>query len=515
MTQIKTPSELDLPSKFRQYRSKQADIIRQIITSSKHYIILEAPTGSGKSLIAISLIKNLSSTGILVLKTKQLQNQYAKEFKSHVLVLKGKANYKCPLFRNRVTRDDCIYEGRKDKKITECPSYSVCEYEQLKRRAMKMREVLVTNYAYFISQKFLKQPDILILDEGHAAEREIVKQAKIRVPYRFIHKATQKKFDEGEYEGFFGDIIDIVNIEIDQTEKQFRGFEKLKKNDYLIKTQRRLRALKILKENLKSLKTAYNTKNWYVSSSEKSLVFEPYFGTWFFTKYYRAANKVILMSATPPNIELAETLFGIPKDDIDYFKMPSTFPTKIRPIKLLLTTNMGYKHLPKALPKVTRVVDRLIEKYHQNEKGLIHCKNYDVAKYILRNSGLSSRMLLHDSFNRARVLEQFQLSKYPKILLSPSFQEGVDLPYDDCRFQMLVGVQFPNLSDKVTQRRKQLNPESYNWEVALGIAQAYGRGVRAEDDYCVFYVMDNNFLWFFRQNEGLFTDYFKEGLRRD
>ena len=150
----------------------------------------------------------------------------------------------------------------------------------------------------------------------------------------------------------------------------------------IIKAQRRLRALKNLKENLKSLQIAYNTKNWYVSSSEKSLVFEPYFGTWFFTKYYRATNKVILMSATPPNIGLAESLFGIPKNDIDYFRLPSTFPMKIRPIKLLLTTNMGYKHLPKALPKVTRVVDRLIEKYHPNEKVLIHCKNYDVAKYL-------------------------------------------------------------------------------------------------------------------------------------
>jgi len=226
MTQIKTPFELNLPPKFQQYRPKQAEIIQQIITSPKHYIILEAPTGSGKSLIAISLIKNLASTGILVLKTKQLQNQYAKEFKNHVLILKGKANYKCPLFKNRITRNECIYEGRKDKKISECPSYSICEYEQLKRQAMKMQEVIVTNYAYFLSQRFLKQPDILILDEGHAAENEIVKQTKIKVPYRFIAKQTHEKFDEGEYESFFGDIIDVVDVEIEEEEKKLRMFFK-------------------------------------------------------------------------------------------------------------------------------------------------------------------------------------------------------------------------------------------------------------------------------------------------
>ena len=510
MQQIKQPHELGLS--YDSYRAGQKEIIQRIIDSEKHYIILEAPTGAGKSLIAFSVIKNMDAAGIILIKTKQLQDQYSKSFGNNVLVLKGKSNYPCAL-NPRVTREDCVFEFLKDKKITDCPKFNSCKYEQIKREALRLQKIVVTNYAYFLSQRFLRTPDVLVLDECHSAEQEIIKHAKISIPYRFITSEARALFENEDYEAFFTEVNNKVEEETKEYYNQLKYYEQFDNtNEHILKLQRKIRALVTLYENIKFLKTTFSQDKWYVSSDTKYLRFEPYFGTWFFNVFYQAKQKVILMSATPPSVEVAESLFGIPKDEIEYLKMPSTFSPAIRPIKLVLTTNLGHKHLAKALPKVIAVIDRIITERHSTEKGLLHCKNYNVARYILSHSALNEHMMLHDSTNRAETLDKFKNAEPPAILLSPSFQEGVDLPYDECRFQMLVGLQFPSLADKIVQHRKTVNPSAYNWEVARSIVQAYGRGVRAQDDYCVFYILDTNFVWFFKQNEAFFTDYFKEGL---
>ncbi len=84
------------------------DDIYDAINSGYKYIILEAPTGFGKSAVAITLALSLGSSYICT-STKDLQTQYSKDF-PFVITAKGKNNFPCLLKQDFI--DNGIYRCR-------------------------------------------------------------------------------------------------------------------------------------------------------------------------------------------------------------------------------------------------------------------------------------------------------------------------------------------------------------------------------------------------------------------
>ena len=81
---------------FTTLRHRQEDVLREIdsaFASGYKRVILEAPTGFGKSPVVISTALTLGSSYICT-STKDLQSQYARDF-SFVRVAKGKSNFTC------------------------------------------------------------------------------------------------------------------------------------------------------------------------------------------------------------------------------------------------------------------------------------------------------------------------------------------------------------------------------------------------------------------------------------
>ena len=52
------------------------------------------------------------------------------------------------------------------------------------------------------------------------------------------------------------------------------------------------------------------------------------------------------------------------------------------------------------------------------------------------------RLITHDKENKTEVIEKFIKSDEPLVLISPSMGEGVDLPGDLCRFQIIYKLPF-------------------------------------------------------------------------
>ena len=116
--------------------------------------------------------------------------------------------------------------------------------------------------------------------------------------------------------------------------------------------------------------------------------------------------------------------------------------------------------------------------------------------------------------NREAVLKHFEEDKNPLVLVSPSMSEGVDLPYDKCRFQIIYKIPFPYLGDKQVFMRQKRDKRWYAYKTVMTLMQAYGRGMRAEDDYCATYILDSDIRLLFRSPmyRSLVPEFFKEAI---
>ena len=91
---------------FPSQRYNQITVLNQIcaaFNSGYKYIILEAPTGFGKSPVAITIAMTLGSSYICT-STKDLQTQYSRDY-PYLKVAKGKNNFPC------LVKEDFIKNG--------------------------------------------------------------------------------------------------------------------------------------------------------------------------------------------------------------------------------------------------------------------------------------------------------------------------------------------------------------------------------------------------------------------
>ncbi|GAH55991.1 unnamed protein product, partial [marine sediment metagenome] len=91
---------------YNSWRKYQRQAVDKIVNTNKRIVILDAPTGSGKSLIAMSLAKLMNGRTYYIVGTKDLQEQLLKDF-PFLALLKGRNNFKC-LLKN-VPCDQCMY----------------------------------------------------------------------------------------------------------------------------------------------------------------------------------------------------------------------------------------------------------------------------------------------------------------------------------------------------------------------------------------------------------------------
>src|SRR2546426_11140941 len=117
---------------------------------------------------------------------------------------------------------------------------------------------------------------------------------------------------------------------------------------------------------------------------------------------------------------------------------------------------------------------------HRAERGLLHAPSYAAGARLVRD--LAARAPAHarrliwveSTEAKARALDAHRASSVPTVLVSPSLRDGVDLPDDFLRFQIVTKMPFPDLGDPWTAARRGRGPPWY----ALGTAKAPGQAGR-------------------------------------
>jgi len=181
---------------------------------------------------------------------------------------------------------------------------------------------------------------------------------------------------------------------------------------------------------------------------------------------------------------------------LDY---PSTFPIQRRPVFHVPTVRMNWKTSPGSLLLWHARIDQLIQP-RLDRKGIIHTVSYPRAEAIYARSKFQKYMILHKpgSIETMAAVKEHRRRKGASILLSPAVTTGLDFPYRQCEYQIIPKLPFHPMLTKLLKYRCQEDKDYAPYLCAQALVQSVGRGMRAPDDQCETFVIDDNFRWFVR-----------------
>ncbi|MDA4123265.1 MAG: DEAD/DEAH box helicase family protein [Thaumarchaeota archaeon] len=547
------PSKVALADFFpfgamRPFQREILDKLEAEIAARRKYIILEAPVGFGKSAVAAALCRYMGSAYILT-STKQLQDQYASDFGFRVV--KGKSNFQCLVPTSSGLQVPCN-KGRceVDWRLSDCPHYltfeqfdehkkhrcdreskcehgnRLCPYYEQKWTAFRTA-VAVCNYPFFLSE--LKYTDelphrkLLVCDEVHDLEKQLVGFASFS-----LRRSTLESYGEGvppektaipdrgleDPSAWLDTLKDKIGIFDDFCEAHLDDGDA---QDRVASAKSSLESLEGFTESLKT-----NPENWVVNKVKKSpdglveeVVFQPINVGGYVGPLLSTADTVLMMSATVFSKDLLCTTVGLDPAEVSFIKVSeSVFPVSNRPIYAMNVAQLNRANLEASLDGIARAVDEIMDR-HSNERGVIHTTSYQQVNLIMSRVSEKNRarLITTDGGFERSVLLQIHGATGASVLISPSLFQGVDLKDELSRFQVVVKVPYPDLSERRTRVKLERDRGWYDWQTALRLVQTYGRSVRSETDHAVTYVLDSNFTRFVGEQKGMFPSYFLEAVK--
>ncbi|WP_295113502.1 helicase C-terminal domain-containing protein [uncultured Methanobrevibacter sp.] len=489
---------------FEKPRAHQLEAISEILEAIERgyrYIVLEAGTGTGKSAIAATIARMFDTSYILTI-TKQLQDQYARDFPDFTVV-KGRSNFRCRMSDCMCDEGKCIMESHicnyrlKDKVTRE----NTCEYYYQKYLGLNS-DVVIANYPYmFLELNYVEdftKRDLMICDEAHNIESMIMNQLKLEFT----------RSDLKEYIGFNlsksrvntlenGDCNTWISFIEDVTERFEGELEKIRHLERNTNVSRRILFMKNQISDCRRFisQISLHPNEWIFDYDRKLGIaqFKPLKADGYARDtLFRYGDVCVFMSATILDYELFAEWLGLEVDEIYPIRCRSPFDISRNPIMTCNRFNMTFDILKKTAPRTIKTIESILKR-HESEKGIIHTISNQCRDFLMESIN-SERLITHDTTDRSQVLGQFKNSDMPLVLVSPSMNEGVDLPGDECRFQIIYKIPYPDLSDKQTQLRALENSRCLDYRTCLALVQTHGRGMRFSDDYCRTYVLDNRFM---------------------
>ena len=555
---------------IRKTQSKVCDEIEDCIKSNIKYIFLEAPTGFGKSPIAITLARYLGSSHICTA-TKDLQNQYSTDF-PFIKEAKGKRNFSCILKETEGIHEtceygpcqkeeefDCVYKTRLlDYKVnglgTKFENVNIGQFEKMKYIKKYEKQLrfdslewepckyfhqkwistksshTIYNYKYFLSDLYfsnvITKRELLVFDEVHNIESEIsdfksfiINNDNITRLFPNLKLPTIKEeeietwidFCE-EYRDTLLDFIEDIEFAIENNNLKEPYTEK-----NLIDCINKEKNLHFVINDMKS-----NKNNWLVTNidrksrdSIRKITLTPLDISNYFKEILDLSNYGLFMSATILNKKYLCNLSGLSEDEIKFIRIKeSDFPKENRPIHLMNIAWLNSKTMIDNLPTIAKTVNNIMS-IHKKEKGIIHTTSYFQLEFIKKNlnkENLERLIETSPTTDRIEILQRHSQNPKPTVLISPSFFQGLDLKDDLSRFQIIIKIPYPDLSDKKVAALRKKDMNWYLWNTVVRLTQTYGRSIRSKDDHASTYILDSNINYLLRNANEMFPTWFTEAI---
>ncbi|HEY3067229.1 MAG TPA: helicase C-terminal domain-containing protein [Methylomirabilota bacterium] len=474
--------------------------------------LVEAPPGVGKSHIAVTLAR-WSGDAYLLTSQKLLQDQYERDFGADLQIVKGRDNYLCERYGGeRVTTSHGVCRRRRGA-ICQCP------YARAKAAALA-GPIFCSNTAYFLTLRQwqgeqLPRRRLLVIDEAHGLEGQLVSVLTVAFPAdvmkQFFGGPLPRLGCADEYRPLLEAHADRLRAQLTDVEQLLEAVRPARTDDDEVLTMPPSRAEQELLFQRDALESALarlrvfadgDDREWavrYPERPEATLELVPLdVATLAHELLGGAATITVLCSAYLGRRETVADAFGLGVEAMRAFAAPSPFPLEQRPLVYRPVGRLSKTSLPALEPALFDEVAAILSA-HPAEKGLIHAASYASAQRLLRHLAErfpteARRIILAESSSaKPRALDQHRESPRATVLLSPSLREGVDLPDDFLRFQIVTKMPYPDLGDPWTAARRARDPRWYAMETAKALVQAYGRACRHADDSGVTYVLDAHF----------------------
>ena len=538
-------------------RPNQAEYVNKVVEAfvdrRKRYVVLNAPTGTGKSIIGAVIAdvinrvckdpknangeNNGDRASLILMHNNALTKQYHDTFATFgdqmFLLLKGANNYPCNALTDQesgeiITAEHCAVQKLKKEGLMEIVEQNCgkCQYSRNKKLKNVSKNV-ITNFSYYFvdrqySDVFLPR-DIVIWDEAHTVNDAFCEHNAIY----FSKERLKKTYEE---------LVDSLKLMDMETFKTLRSIQedvengKINETNYMGYLSSLMNVYKRAHHEAQAL--ADNSGHDLNKYSKYSKLAKKYFGLGckiddlmiynyehifeFNPNTLEATVKPIFigsmfeqtlvhsrfnlfMSATISKEYLTETL-QLKDEDIEFIQVPPTFPKEHKLLIFFDTQNLNYRSMQdeKVLSRLDKNVKDIVNKHvtEYEENGVILVPSFAIAQRmaeIIRKSGVKVKIFEHTRGMKADfIIQQFKQSEGPSILISPSIYEGVDLPGDLSRYQIIVKAPFPSLAEKRMKYILDHHQKIYNLLTIQKIVQGGGRSVRSEDDYAVTYILDSN-----------------------
>lgn len=529
------PDWKDLVPEFK-LRHQQLDALARIhkamFIDDVDVVLLEAPTGVGKSIIELALCRFFNSFGqsaFIVTPQKALQDQLAKL--PSIKPMKGRGSYSCALVPElTAVQAPCIRSASIRESNPECGD-TRCPYFKALAEA-KAAPVVAHNYASLIAQTHIgghfETRGLLCLDEGHTAADWIRNYMSIELTLDDL--ATITTSDPPDDPALFMGWFRAIMSEIDQIPDGVP--------ERIVATIMRVLSHRSVYGVPDGLHDTYTEEmsdcqpedrepymSWAIERlSKPDAAIVPWHtasepiekgGTKFVCMPIRVApmanvltgmgGKVLVVTATILDPELMLRELGLASRPSAEVIIDAAFDPDHRPIHKKYVGSMSYANARDTFPRLVDELGRIIAR-HANEAGIIHTVShalaYDVFRAI-RDRANGRQVVQMPREGRDGVIEKFLTGGYGPnaILIGPGLMEGIDAKDASARWQAMCKVPWPHRKDPVVSwflddpnpRAKRHGERWYMWKTAQHCVQGFGRVCRTPDDFGVTYLLDNGF----------------------
>ena len=554
-----------------EFRTQQKEVILDIVDAffdgTCNLYLLDAPTGSGKSIIAMVVAGFLSEfkmRGYILASDLMLQTQYERDFKRNNIQwgsIKGVDNYTCSVNSEKFSLGECKTKNVSYEEAEKLSCFNDCGYLYGRKVAIKS-PVSLLNYSFWLIQRNYVEPkmaesgrgipfpirDFTLCDEAHKVSDIVQNHFSPRLDDKTLEKLEKlrnivEKNNLGKVRNTSSRLkIVINNLFREEDPEKILGLLK----EFETQLSDFVKAGNLIKDHVANVyKKSVVPKDWRFSLSlgdwakdmhckfedynhiianagidsmiknrnGDSLTFNCLDESYMMDRHFHSqAGFKLLMSATI--LDPATFLKSIGASSARYFKMDSHFDYSNSPIYYYPSHRMSYKDKAKSLPYISNKMEEIIN-IHSKEKGIIHSGSYELSALIVNlfSDKIKKRIIVYStSKEKDEAVSKFKASKN-SILIGPSLIEGLDFKDDLCRFQIICKIPYPSLNDNFIKAKIINNQEWYNMKTCMNIIQGIGRSVRNEDDYCTSYILDGCMSDLFRSSRRVFPSEFLKRIK--